>query len=110
MVEDVNRLMPIRVLESKRSGAKQHELFTKGFSKLDYPPGGKHNTEPLSEAIDVTPDPFDPNDRERLTLMAGMFLMAAAYRGIKVRWGGDWNSDTRVSDNNFDDLFHLELS
>ena len=28
--------------------------------------------------------------------------------GIKIRWGGDWDSDTQVNDNKFDDLVHFE--
>lgn len=105
----VNQLMPVRVLESKRTGAKQHDLFVKGFSKLDYPPGGKHTTEPLSEAVDICPDPWDPADRERMTLLAGMMLMAAHIKGYNIRWGGDWDQDSQVSDNSFDDLFHYEI-
>jgi len=26
-----------------------------------------------------------------------------------LRWGGDWDRDTQVDDNNFDDLVHFEL-
>ena len=28
---------------------------------------------------------------------------------IKLRWGGDWDRDTQVKDNSFDDLLHFEL-
>jgi hypothetical protein len=28
---------------------------------------------------------------------------------IPLRWGGDWDSDTEVNDNGFDDLVHFEL-
>jgi peptidoglycan L-alanyl-D-glutamate endopeptidase CwlK len=27
----------------------------------------------------------------------------------RLRWGGDWDMDTKVSDNDFDDLVHFEL-
>ena len=29
--------------------------------------------------------------------------------GLKIRWGGDWDMDTQVKDNNFDDLPHFEI-
>ena len=29
--------------------------------------------------------------------------------GVEIRWGGDWDSDTQVKDNKFDDLVHFEL-
>ena len=27
----------------------------------------------------------------------------------KIRWGGDWDSDGEIKDNNFDDLVHIEI-
>ena len=29
--------------------------------------------------------------------------------GIDLRWGGDWDRDTEVRDNTFDDLVHFEI-
>jgi len=29
--------------------------------------------------------------------------------GIRLRWGGDWDGDTELDDNKFDDLPHFEL-
>jgi hypothetical protein len=29
--------------------------------------------------------------------------------GVKIRWGGDWDSDGEIKDNSFDDLVHVEL-
>lgn len=29
--------------------------------------------------------------------------------GVTLRWGGDWDSDTEVNDNSFDDLVHFEI-
>jgi peptidoglycan L-alanyl-D-glutamate endopeptidase CwlK len=29
--------------------------------------------------------------------------------GIKIRWGGDWDSDGDINDNRFDDLVHVEI-
>ena len=30
-------------------------------------------------------------------------------KGIPLRWGGDWDVDTELKDNDFDDLPHFEL-
>jgi len=29
--------------------------------------------------------------------------------GVDLRWGGDWDGDTEVRDNGFDDLVHFEI-
>jgi hypothetical protein len=29
--------------------------------------------------------------------------------GVTLRWGGDWNRNGDLTDNNFDDLFHMEI-
>ena len=53
--------------------------------------------------------PIDWEDRERFSYFAG-FVKGVAWRlNIRVRWGGDWDGDTELSDNNFDDLVHFEL-
>jgi hypothetical protein len=36
-------------------------------------------------------------------------MAIAAQMDVKLRWGGDWDQDTQVKDNNFDDLWHFEL-
>ena len=33
----------------------------------------------------------------------------AKSMGITLRWGGDWDMDTQVKDNKFDDLVHFEI-
>lgn len=63
-----------------------------------------------SNAVDIAPYPIDWNDRERFTYLAGHVKMAAHMLGIKVTWGGDWNNNNEVKDNNFDDLPHFELT
>ena len=90
-----------------RSEEEQNEAFEAGKSKLKYPQS-KHNSYP-SKAIDVIPFPVEWEDRERMTLFAGYVLGKASAMGIKVRWGGDWDQDTEVKDNSFDDLVHFEL-
>ena len=83
------------------------QLFEEGFSKLQYPKG-KHNQYP-SLAVDVAPYPIDWKDRERFTYFAGFVMGIAASMGLTIRWGGDWDRDTELKDNNFDDLPHFEI-
>ena len=71
-------------------------------------PDGNHNKKP-SKAIDVAPYPIDWDDRERMTYFAGYVKGIAMMLGIPIRWGGDWNSNNDLKDNNFDDLPHFEL-
>ena len=95
------------ILEGHRSKDRQNKLFDEGKSKLKYPKG-KHNSLP-SKAVDVAPYPIDWNDRERFTYFAGYVVGIAYQMGLKIRWGGDWDSDGDVKDNGFDDLVHIEI-
>ena len=100
------------VLCGHRSKAEQDAAVAAGNSKTPWPKG-KHNATP-SLAADVAPferptQPVDWNDRERLTLFAGFVTGVACIMGISIRWGGDWDRDTQVKDNDFDDLVHFEL-
>ena len=95
------------VLEGHRGEVRQNELYEEGKTKV-YFPNGRHNANP-SRAVDVVPYPIDWNDRERFHLFAGFVLGIAQSMGIKLRWGGDWNMNFEVDDNNFDDFPHFEL-
>lgn len=95
------------ILTGHRDKPTQNEMYRTGKSHVKWP-NGKHNTIP-SQAIDAAAYPIDWKDRERATLFAGLVLGIAEEMGIKLRWGGDWNSNWQVKDNNFDDLWHFEL-
>ena len=63
-----------------------------------------------SLAVDVVPYPVDWQDRERMTYFAGFVMGIARVKfGISLRWGGDWDLDTDLKDNKFDDLPHFEI-
>ena len=73
-----------------------------------------HNFTP-SKAVDVIPYPLDWKDEKRMCFFAG-HVMATARRLYKegkikrmIRWGGDWDSDTELKDQTFNDLAHFEL-
>ena len=91
----------------ERGEFEQNEAFRKGYSKLQYP-RSKHNKSP-SMAVDAVPYPIDWKDTERMYFFGGFVKGKASGMGIKIRWGGDWDSDTQVKDQNFIDLPHFEL-
>ena len=90
-----------------RGEKAQNEAFERGNSKAKYPKG-RHNANP-SRAVDVAPYPIDWSDRERFTYFAGFVKGVASQMGIDIIWGGDWDNDTDLKDNGFDDLVHFEL-
>ena len=95
------------ILEGHRDERRQDKLYEEKKTKVRYPMG-RHNSKP-SRAVDVVPYPVDWKDRERFHLFAGFVIGVAHRMGITLRWGGDWNMNFKVSDNNFDDFPHFEL-
>ena len=95
------------VLEGHRGQERQDQLYIDGKTKVKYP-NGRHNRF-KSRAADVTPYPVNWADRERQTLFAGFVIGLARAKGIKLRWGGDWDMDFQVMDNRFDDFPHFEV-
>ena len=101
------------VTEGHRNQADQEKAFNEGKSKLHYP-YGKHNATP-SNAADVYPYPIDFNDSSRIYYFSG-FVMGIAQK-LKdegkiihaIRYGGDWNMNTQVKDESFQDTGHFEL-
>ena len=96
-----------KVLKGHRGQIEQDAAFAAGHSQKKWPTGN-HNAMP-SKAVDVIPFPIDWTDRERMTLFAGFVIGIAQGMGIDIRWGGDWNENTQVKDNKFDDLVHFEV-
>jgi peptidoglycan L-alanyl-D-glutamate endopeptidase CwlK len=110
--EDLQELMTeaikwvdISLIEGKRSRKRQAELLKIGATKTL---NSKHLT---GKAVDFAPyhDGIDWNNRENFIYNAGVIYGIATQKGIPVRWGGDWNENGDLSDNDFDDLCHIEL-
>ena len=104
---EVIKTVDCSVIEGHRSGERQDKLYEEGKTKVRYP-NGRHNAKP-SNAVDVCPYPIDWDDRERFHLFAGYVLGVASGMGVALRWGGDWNMNFEVDDNQFDDFPHFEL-
>lgn len=96
-----------QILEGHRGKEAQNKAFREGNSKLQWPKG-KHNKLP-SLAVDVAPYSIDWKDTQRFIYFAGFVKGVAATLGIKLRYGGDWDSDTQMTDENFRDLVHFEI-
>ena len=105
---EVVKYFDCTVIEGHRGEEAQNKAFAEGKSKLKYPQG-KHNKIP-SLAADVLPYPIDWNDTNRMRYFAGFVVGIAATMGIKLRWGGDWNQNTELKDNSFNDLPHFEIA
>jgi len=95
------------VLCGHRGEEEQNKAYKAGNSQKQFP-HGKHNKLP-SNAVDVAPYPIDWDDRERFQYFAGFVLGTAKQLNINIRYGGDWDSDNDLKDNNFDDLVHFEI-
>ena len=101
------------ILCGHRTEAAQIEAYTSGKSQVQWP-NSKHNESP-SMAVDAAPYPIDWNDLSRFRYFAGYvmgvadMLHAEGMITHRLRWGGDWDRDTQLSDNDFNDLVHFEL-
>jgi len=118
------------VISGRRGQVEQESLFRAGKTKAHF--GESPHNYGDSFAVDVVPYPIDWDSEreiiaaahkgdevalmkailsvERLCLFAGFVLGTAKQMGIELTWGGDWNRDTHLSDNRFDDFPHFELT
>jgi len=102
------------VLEGYRNQADQNAAYAKGMSKLRYP-HGKHNQSP-SLAVDVAPYPLPSWSNSGDFYYFGGFVMGIANKLWsdgkmihKIKYGADWNSNQRISDESFVDAVHFEI-
>lgn len=109
VLNEVIKHYDFMILEGTRTVEQQQQYYKEGKSKLDgINQKSKHQSYP-SLAVDIAPYPIDWNDSKRFYYLAGLVIATANSMGIKLRWGGDWDSDGDFKDNNFNDLPHFEL-
>lgn len=101
------KFIDFTIVAGRRNEEAQTAAYESGNSQVPWP-DSTHNCDP-SEGIDIAPYPIAWEDRERFTLLAGIVLTVGWMMDIPLRWGGDWDQDTEVKDNRFDDLGHFEL-
>jgi len=94
----------------------QNALYASHASTKQWP-DSKHNhmieAVPNSQALDFAPwiDGDIPWDDESIfAIIAGVFFAAAAELNIKLRYGGDWDSDGSTHDQTLMDWGHVELA
>lgn len=104
---DVVEKYDCTVLCGHRDKLEQNQAFAAGRSKVEWPKS-KHNQLP-SRAVDVAPYPIDWANKEAFYHFAGYVRALAESKGISIRWGGDWNGNFDLKDQNFFDLPHFEL-
>ena len=93
----------------KRTAEEQNQLFKDGYSQCDgYEKISKHQS---GDAVDLNVfiNGSVVDNKEMLCVVAGVMFACANELNIKIRWGGDWDSDSDVRDNKFNDLYHYEL-
>ncbi len=103
VLNELIKIMDVTVIEGLHSAERQKELLAKGATKV------KYSKELEGKRVDIAPYPIDWEDRERFHYMGGMVRGIAKALNLKVRWGGDWDSDGEIKDNSFDDLVHIEI-
>ena len=104
---EVVKYFDCSIIIGRRGEKDQHKAFDEGKSKVRYPKG-KHNSNP-STAVDVAPYPIDWDDKDRFIYFGGFVKGVALEMGVSLRWGGDWDNDTQLKDQKFNDLVHFEL-
>jgi len=117
LFNEVIKSFDCKVTCGKRDKKEQDAAFSAGKSKLTFP-HSKHNIVPpqtKSRAVDVYPYPIDMKDLSRFYYFAGFVKGVADQLYVdglishKIIWGGDWDDDTEVKDNSFNDLCHFEI-
>jgi len=105
-----DEVVDISLVCGHRNEADQTRKYLNNVSTVQWP-NSKHNSTP-SRAVDLQPYPYPthvPKLWAALGYIAGRAHAIAAEEGFLIRWGGDWNGNGDLTDQNFDDLFHLEL-
>lgn len=110
---EVIKTFNCKVIEGHRNKEEQDAAFKRGATQLKWP-NGKHNHQP-SMAVDVAPIPIDWKNTKGFYWFAG-YVMGIAQKlkdegkvTHSLRFGGDWDRDKDITDNDFNDLVHFEL-
>ena len=117
VVREAIKIFDFRVNEGYRTPERQLILYNQGrktpgdiVTNIDgYKKKGMHNYKP-SRAVDLVPYRVGVGDlwadRDSFIHLAGIMLAIAHMKGIKIRWGNDWNQDDNFADGW--DLPHFE--
>lgn len=104
---EIIKHIDIKVISGHRGREEQNTAFAKKMSTVQYP-FSKHNKMP-SLAFDIVPYPELYSSTDKFYFLAGVVYMCAKKLEIRIRWGGDWNGNLDLKDQNFFDLAHWEV-
>jgi peptidoglycan L-alanyl-D-glutamate endopeptidase CwlK len=113
---EVIKWIDFTVITGHRNEVDQEKAFSEGKSQKHWPQGN-HNSLP-SRAVDVWPwtpeGKIDWKDAMAAARLMGYVQRVAQEKGIKLRFGLDWDQDWRTSgvadpDEHFLDAPHMEL-
>lgn len=107
VLNELIKIMDVAIIEGVRSEETQYKYFLDGKSKLDGK--NKKSKHQLGKAVDLAPYPINWKDNTSFYYMGGMIRGIAKQLNLKVRWGGDWDSDGETKDQTFMDLVHIEI-
>jgi len=118
--EEVIKVRDFTIVSGFRGKDEQNAIFESGASKKQWP-NSKHNKNaagglsPPGCAVDVAPwfaeEPHIRwDDANEFVFVAGRVMQTADELGVALRWGGNWDSDDDViDDQTFQDLGHFEI-
>lgn len=107
VLNELIKVMDVTIIEGVRSAETQNKYFKDGKSKLDGI--NKKSNHQLGKAVDLAPYPINWKESNRFYYMGGMMRGIAKQLNLKIRWGGDWDSDGETKDQTFMDLVHIEI-
>ncbi len=101
------------IICGERNKKDQNKAFADGFSTVKYP-NSKHNGSP-SEAVDCVPYPIEWENVNRMRyfigFVKGVAKMLKMYNAMdeEIVTGLDWDNDTILTDQRFNDFPHFEV-
>lgn len=105
------QVIDFKVMDGVRTIAESQANQISGVSRLKDPTKSKHlpQADGYGHAVDLAPWPVNWQDIEMFCVLAGVMFAEAKRLGVRLRWGGDWNSDRSTLDERFRDYGHFEL-
>lgn len=111
VLKEAIKIIDFTIVCGYRNEEDQKKAVAEGKSKVNFP-NSKHNTSP-SMAVDVAPYKpgvgIDWNDSKSFYYLAGIIMGIGLAKGIKLRYGGDFNRNGLIDDDKFKDLPHIEI-
>jgi len=114
LFNEVIEVIDCTILCGHRGQEEQDKMFEEGKSRCIWP-NSNHNSVP-SIAVDAAPYykgiphiRWDKKSLYRWYFFGGIVCAIAHELDFSIRWGGDWDGDTYVTDQTFNDLPHFEI-